>query len=112
MTLAETATSWLLYTPVGVAKLLVLPSLPSGCHCLSCATVSASEPDFVFLCRVDYGHAEAAHKYGSDPRKFNVMSKKFVTDDKGHVRVSTPLLFAPYLMYFTLHQAALPRACV
>ena len=39
-------------------------------------------------CRVDYGHAEAAHKYGSDPRKYNVMSKKFVTDDQGHVRVS------------------------
>ncbi|KAL0054356.1 hypothetical protein WJX82_007542 [Trebouxia sp. C0006] len=36
--------------------------------------------------RVDYGHAEAALKYGSDPRKYNVMSKKFVTDDKGHVR--------------------------
>ncbi len=39
------------------------------------------------MCRVDYGHAEAAHKYGSDPRKYNVMSKKFVTDDQGHVRV-------------------------
>ena len=41
---------------------------------------------------MDYGHAEAAHKYGSDPRKYNVMSKKFITDDQGHVRVRTVLV--------------------
>ena len=35
--------------------------------------------------RVDYGHAEAAHKYGSDPRKYNVMSKRFITDEQGQV---------------------------
>ena len=58
----------------------------------------------MFLCRVDYGHAEAAHKYGSDPRKYNVMSKKFVTDDKGHVRVSRPLWFVPCSVYFTLQK--------
>ena len=39
----------------------------------------------VHVCRVDYGHAEAAHKYGSDPRKYNVMSKRFVTDEQGQV---------------------------
>lgn len=45
------------------------------------------------MCRVDYGHAEAAHKYGSDPRKYNVMSKKFVTDDQGHVKVISASLY-------------------
>ena len=39
----------------------------------------------VCTCRVDYGHAEAAHKYGSDPRKYNVMSKQFITDEQGQV---------------------------
>ena len=34
---------------------------------------------------MDYGHAEAAHKYGSDPRKYNVMSKQFITDEQGQV---------------------------
>lgn len=28
--------------------------------------------------RVDYGHAEAAAAFGKDPRKYNVMSKRFV----------------------------------
>lgn len=28
--------------------------------------------------RIDYGHAEAAAAYGKDPRKYNVMSKRFV----------------------------------
>ena len=40
-------------------------------------------------CRVDYGHAEANHKFGKDPRKYNVMSKKFLTDEQGHVRVGS-----------------------
>lgn len=35
---------------------------------------------------MDYGHAEAAHKFGSDPRKYDVMSKRFLTDEQGHVR--------------------------
>ena len=29
-------------------------------------------------CRVDYGHAEAAAAYGKDPRRYAVMSKRFV----------------------------------
>lgn len=31
--------------------------------------------------RIDYGHAEAAHKYGKDPRRYNVMSKRFILDE-------------------------------
>jgi glutamate synthase (NADPH/NADH) len=36
--------------------------------------------------RVDYGHAEAAHVYGSDPRTYNVMTKRFIGDDEGNVK--------------------------
>ena len=54
---------------------------------------------------MDYGHAEASHKYGSDPRKYNVMSKKFLTDEQGHVRVSCSFStssFWPTVMIATL----------
>lgn len=33
--------------------------------------------------RVDYGHAEAAAKFGDDPRVYSVASKEFVRDDNG-----------------------------
>jgi len=36
--------------------------------------------------RVDYGHAEATHAYGADPRKFNVMTKRFIGDGKGGLK--------------------------
>jgi NAD(P)H-dependent glutamate synthase small subunit len=35
--------------------------------------------------RVDYGHAEAAEKFGDDPRVFNIMSKEFLMDDDGNL---------------------------
>ncbi len=35
--------------------------------------------------RVDYGHEEAEHQYGSDPRTYCVMSKGFIGDDNGNV---------------------------
>ena len=35
--------------------------------------------------RVDYGHAEAADKFGEDPRVFSIMSKEFLTDDEGNL---------------------------
>ncbi len=34
--------------------------------------------------RIDYGHAEAAQKFGKDPRRYNVMSKRFILNE-GHV---------------------------
>lgn len=34
--------------------------------------------------KVDYGHAEAAYKYGKDPRTYEVMTKRFIDD--GQVR--------------------------
>jgi len=33
--------------------------------------------------RVDYGHSEAADRFGDDPREYSVMSKHFVRDDDG-----------------------------
>lgn len=35
--------------------------------------------------KVDYGHAEVAHKFGNDPRIYNIVSKEFISDGKGHV---------------------------
>ena len=33
--------------------------------------------------RVDYGHAEAAQRFGDDPRVYSIMSKEFLKDDEG-----------------------------
>jgi hypothetical protein len=38
--------------------------------------------------RVDYGHAEAKHKFGADPRSYNALSKRFLKDAQGNVKVS------------------------
>ena len=35
--------------------------------------------------RVDYGHAEAAQKFGDDPRVYSIMSKKFLQDENGNL---------------------------
>jgi NAD(P)H-dependent glutamate synthase small subunit len=35
--------------------------------------------------RVDYGHAEAAQKYGDDPRVYSIMSKTFLKDAQGNL---------------------------
>ncbi len=35
--------------------------------------------------RVDYGHAEAAEKFGDDPRVYSIMSKEFLMDDDGNL---------------------------
>ncbi len=41
------------------------------------------EPPRVF--HVDYGHAEARALFGDDPRRFHVMTQRFVADDRGAV---------------------------
>ena len=35
--------------------------------------------------RVDYGHAEAAQKFGDDPRVYSIMSKEFLKDEDGNL---------------------------
>lgn len=36
--------------------------------------------------RVDYGHQEAAAKFGKDPRSYEVLTKRFVGDENGIVK--------------------------
>lgn len=36
--------------------------------------------------RVDYGHQEAASKFGQDPRSYEVLTKRFVGDENGAVK--------------------------
>ena len=40
-------------------------------------------PTWPVIFRVDYGHEEAAAKYGSDPRVYSVSGKAFVRDENG-----------------------------
>lgn len=36
--------------------------------------------------RVDYGHQEAAAKFGKDPRSYEVLTKRFIGDENGVVK--------------------------
>ncbi len=42
-------------------------------------------PTYPRLYKVDYGHAEAAAAFGSDPREFSISTKEFVGNDKGEL---------------------------
>lgn len=42
-------------------------------------------PQWPRIFRVDYGHAEAAAKFGKDPRSYEVLTKRFLSNDKGEV---------------------------
>ncbi len=42
-------------------------------------------PTWPRIFRVDYGHSEAAAKFGSDPRSFCMLAKEFIDDENGHV---------------------------
>jgi glutamate synthase (NADPH/NADH) small chain len=43
-------------------------------------------PQWPRVFRVDYGHAEAAAKFGKDPREFQISTIDFIGDETGHVR--------------------------
>ncbi|XP_043718284.1 glutamate synthase 1 [NADH], chloroplastic [Telopea speciosissima] len=43
-------------------------------------------PQWPRIFRVDYGHQEAAAKFGKDPRSYEVLTKRFVGDDNGAVK--------------------------
>ena len=43
-------------------------------------------PTWPRIFRVDYGHAEAEHTYGQDPRQYNVMTKRFIDDGAGKLK--------------------------
>lgn len=36
---------------------------------------------------MDYGHAEAQYTYGRDPRVYEVLTKRFIDDGQGNVKV-------------------------
>ncbi|XP_017430016.1 glutamate synthase [NADH], amyloplastic isoform X2 [Vigna angularis] len=40
-------------------------------------------PQWPRIFRVDYGHQEAAEKFGKDPRSYEVLTKRFVGDENG-----------------------------
>ena len=42
-------------------------------------------PQWPRIFRVDYGHDEAAKKFGNDPRVYNVLSKEFIDNGSGQV---------------------------
>jgi glutamate synthase (NADPH) small chain len=43
-------------------------------------------PTWPRIYRTDYGHEEAASRFGTDPRTYSISSTEFVDDGKGHVR--------------------------
>ncbi len=42
-------------------------------------------PEWPLIMRTDYGHEEAAVRFGTDPRQFAVLSKEFLDDGNGNV---------------------------
>jgi glutamate synthase (NADPH/NADH) small chain len=49
-------------------------------------TASNPWPQWPRIFRVDYGHAEAAAKFGDDPREFCISTSEFIADENGHVK--------------------------
>jgi glutamate synthase (NADPH/NADH) len=43
-------------------------------------------PQWPRVFRVDYGHQEAAAKFGKDPRSYEVLTKRFIGDENGVVK--------------------------
>ena len=43
-------------------------------------------PEWPRIFRVDYGHAEAAERFGADPRTFLISTKRFVGDEHGKLK--------------------------
>lgn len=48
-------------------------------------------PQWPRVFKVDYGHAEAAAKFGADPREFEVSTVEFLDDGNGHVKGLTSI---------------------
>ncbi len=43
-------------------------------------------PEWPKVLKVDYGQEEAAAVFGVDPRTYNIMTRRFVGDERGHVK--------------------------
>ncbi|MBM7855369.1 glutamate synthase (NADPH/NADH) small chain [Desulfohalotomaculum tongense] len=63
-----------------VVQLEIMPKLPSE------RSSSNPWPQFPRVHKVDYAQEEAAALYGADPRQYCIMTKKFVGDERGHVK--------------------------
>ncbi len=42
-------------------------------------------PQWPRILRTDYGHEEAEHEFGNDPRTYNILTKEFIGDEAGKV---------------------------
>ena len=71
-------------------------SLRHGCETLTNFELFPQPPDtraegnpwpaWPRIYRTDYGHEEAAHRYGEDQRRYSILSKEFVGDESGKVK--------------------------
>ncbi len=43
-------------------------------------------PEWPLIMRTDYGHEESTSRFGEDPRRYSVMSKRFIDDGNGAVK--------------------------
>ena len=43
-------------------------------------------PEWPVIFRVDYGHEESSQVFGKDPRHYQLLTKSFIKDSKGHVK--------------------------
>ncbi|OEL30733.1 Glutamate synthase 2 [NADH], chloroplastic [Dichanthelium oligosanthes] len=43
-------------------------------------------PQYPRIFRIDYGHQEAASKFGKDPRNYQILTKRFIGDENGKVK--------------------------
>jgi len=43
-------------------------------------------PQWPRILRTDYGHEEAKTVFGNDPREYQILTKEFLGDERGHVR--------------------------
>jgi len=43
-------------------------------------------PEWPLILRTDYGHEEAIHKFGCDPRTYGIVTKEFIDDGNGIVK--------------------------
>jgi glutamate synthase (NADPH/NADH) small chain len=64
----------------GVVNFELLPKPPEG------RTADMPWPTFPRTLKVDYGHGEAIHAFGADPREYCVSTKEFVGDETGAVK--------------------------
>lgn len=64
----------------GVVNFEVMPKPPAE------RTVDMPWPTFPRTLKTDYGHGEAIHQFGKDPREYCISTKEFVDDGNGNVK--------------------------